>query len=61
MKIIPDLLMLEIGKFEIKGDMHRVFDVDLIPGETSDISTLQFDWNIIEMTERSLKIQLLFK
>ena len=61
MKVLPDLLMLKHGKFEIDGYMHSVFDVELIPGETSDMSNLQFDWSVTEMTQRYIQIQLLFK
>ena len=61
MKVLPDLLMLEHGKFEIDEEMHRVFDVELIPSETSDMSNLQFDWSVIEMTQRYIQIQLYFK
>jgi len=36
-------------------------DVKVIPGANSDESKLQFDWELIEYSERTMKIQLLFK
>ena len=37
-----------------------VFEVEVIPGEESDPSTLTFDWNVVSMTDREIAIQIYF-
>ena len=61
MRIIPDLAMITNGTVIIDGQRQPVFDVEIIPSLDSDNSKLTFEWNILEMTERTISIQIYFQ
>ena len=61
MRIIPDLRMITQGTVEVKGEQRPVFDVEVIPGRDSDPEKLSFEWNIVEMTLRTVELQLFFE
>ena len=60
MKVVPYIDMIEQGKVELNGVNMPVVDVKVIPGDFSEPSNLLFDWNVSEMTKRSIKFKLLF-
>lgn len=57
MEIIPDLKMIEKAKIPTldQVDLRHVFDIRVIAGETSDEQSLQYEWSMVEMTERHLR------
>ena len=61
MHILPDLKMLSSGTFQNKdSEEEAVFTLEVIPGQDSDPTKLDFTWNVLEMTERQILIQMTF-
>ena len=61
MHILPDLKMLTSGTFQNKNsEEEAVFTLEVIPGQDSDPKKLDFTWNVLEMTERQILIQMIF-
>ena len=61
MHILPDLNMLTSGTFQNKdNEDEAVFALDVIPGQDSDPTKLNFTWSVLEMTDRQILIQMNF-
>ena len=61
MHILPSLSMLNTFKVPLtKSNDLSVFTVEVIPGIDSEPRNLTFDWYATEMTERELKLQIIF-
>ena len=59
--VLPNLDMLKSGTFENRDRKEEaVFTLEVIPGQDSDATKLGFTWNVIEMTERQILIQMSF-
>ena len=59
--ILPKLSMLNNGTITINGVEQPVFKVDVVHGEDSDPSKLEFTWQVVKMTSREISIQILFQ
>ena len=44
----------------IDGEEQPVFKVEVVPGDDSDPSKLNFMWYVVEMTERKILLQMIF-
>ena len=61
MHILPSLSMLNTFKVpQSEDDDLSVFTVEVMPGIDSEPRNLTFDWYATEMTERELKLQIMF-
>lgn len=61
MQILPSLDMIKEGKMEIDGQVYKAFDIVVIPAEGQDQRNVAFDWVVSEMTQRGIRLKLVFK
>ena len=61
MHIIPSLNMVKDGRLKVNGEEQPVFKVEVLPGEDSDLTKLNFSWHTVEMTKRKFSIQIVFE
>jgi len=56
-----DLEDINNGTIEIKKKLLPAFQVEVTPGLDSDLENLKFEWTAVEMTTRTLTLQLMFE
>ena len=62
MKVLPEIQVLKKGEVQNNdGTVLPSFQVEVIAGEESDPSNLDFEWDTTAMDSQSLNLQLTFK
>ena len=52
MLVIPKLEMISKGKIKIDYEILPVFEIEVIAGDYSNPTDLDFEWDILEMNTR---------
>ena len=48
--------MIKNGTISIDGLELPIVEIEVLPGEYSDLSMLNFGWEVLDMTEKEVKI-----
>lgn len=63
MNVIPDLILIEKGTVpdDASGIQLPIFAPEVVLGAYTDESMLGYSWSVLQMTKRSLKLQITFE
>jgi len=58
---ISNYTLLEEGEVLVDGEPKPMLEINPVPGEYSDMESLEFDWEVLNFTSSQLVIQLIWK
>ena len=61
MRPISNYTLLEEGEVLVDGEPKPMLEINPVPGEYSDMESLEFDWEVLNFTSSQLVIQIIWK